>query len=125
MSDLAMRKGWHPLGEKRVNVKKTLTNVEKLELGEKQSEALTMVETLTIDKAKSAKRFDAQIKALNSEALSMAKDLKNGFVYEEKVLPAYYDHTTKERVFIDELGYEVHREPAHIGDEQGKLGHVA
>lgn len=124
-SETAMRKGWHPIGVKKANVKKVLTDTEKQEMGEKTSEALTMVETLSIEKAKFNKRIDTQIKALNSEALAISKDIKNGYIFENQELPCYIDKKARERVFINEFDREVHREPMQLGDEQMALGGVA
>lgn len=117
--NLARDRGWHRLGVKNVDVKVGLTNAEKLELGEKQSESLMQMQKLELEKKEFDDDMKSQIKQLHNDAYEAARDLKLGYKIRNLDLPCFLDNAEQERVYIDlETGEEMKREPMQDGDRQ-------
>lgn len=119
---LAKKKGWHRLGVQNVDIKIPLTDPEKLELGEKQSDALMQMQQLESEKKEYDDDMKGQIKQLQNEAYEAARELKYGHKTINRDLPCFLDNDAQERVYVDlETGEELRREPMRVEDRQMRL----
>jgi len=117
--ELAHERGWHRLGIKSVDVKVALTNAEKLELGERQSDSLMQMQKLELEKKEFDDDIKGQIKQLHNNAFEAAKDLKLGHKIQNLDLPCFVDSDQQERVYVNlETEEEMKREPMQEGDRQ-------
>lgn len=120
---LAKENGWHRLGMKNVDVRIPLTNAEKLQHGERQSEALMQIQKLELEKKEFDGEINGQMKQLQNDAYESARALKLAHKIENRDLPCFLDHQTQERVYVDlETGEEMKREPMQNEDRQLLLG---
>lgn len=113
---------WVRLGRKSTRVEVRLTDAEKIELGQKQTEALYRLEELEDELTK----FKATIKDKSAASRLIIKEcaifLKSGIKTVTKDFPCFYDPRSNLRLFIDPATGEIAATtPADPDDRQLRM----
>ncbi len=119
---VANANGWSRLGTENINVKIKLHDDEKIA----SSEIIAHNEVKIIELNEKKKVFNDEIKAqiseLRDQIMNHACEINLGYREERQAHPAFYDHKSNERVFVDlKTGEIVAREKARPEDRQLRI----
>lgn len=119
MINLEKSRGWNFLGEKEVTLKLDLSDEEKLDLGERQCQAVMRMKDLQEQKKAFNDAIKDQLNELFEELKDAASILKVGKKVRTLVMPCFYDPINEQRIFVDPNSLEVvERRACESGDRQ-------
>jgi hypothetical protein len=121
-AEVAAENDWTHLGVKSVMVDVPLTDAERIDLGQKQTEALYRLEELEEKLQKIKEEIKDQAAASRYVVKECAKFLRAGTREVLRNLPCFFDPRNNLRVFVDPAtGEIVSTTPADPDDRQLKL----
>lgn len=120
--DIAKANKWTRLGNAEVEVWQPLTDSDRADLAEVQSECLHQISELRDRRAVFVKQNKADVEKIQGALSEAADQVRMGGKHVEKILPCFYDPSAHQRVFIDpETGEEVARKKATEEDRQLRI----
>ena len=118
----ARESGFNRLGRAEVQIKRPLKEDEKIEAGELIAHNNMKIRDLIDQKKVFVKEIKAETAGLQDQIMHFSQELNDGYRYETKLLPYFYDAKNNERCYVDlSTGEIMRRDKAHPEDRQLRM----
>lgn len=118
----AQKSGWNRVGVQTISVKVSLSDGEKIHLGQSSAANQQKIQGLKERKKAHADMIKADIEMLEGEIFLNSRVLNQGYREEDQEHSVFFDPHANQRVFVDiETGEEIARQPAAPEDRQLRI----